>query len=58
MTKLMPCGLFHTPKDLAEIDAWIALHPAEDRVHLMTAAYMTWNLCCKLTEGNEENEDA
>ena len=36
--------LFHTPKSWDELHEWIALHSAEDRPHLITAAMMAWNL--------------
>jgi hypothetical protein len=35
---------------------WIELHRKEDRVHLYTAALMTWNLAAKTV--NKETEDA
>ena len=37
------CDLFATPDSLQELQNWIDKHPAEQRVHLTTAAYMMWN---------------
>jgi len=54
-TKLTPHGLFNTPDDWAAINAWIERHAPEDRLHLMTAAMMAWNLAAKLT--NPDLED-
>jgi hypothetical protein len=36
--------LFHTPKNLREIQNWLDDLPAEQRVTAMTAAYMVNNL--------------
>ena len=53
-TKLEPHGFFHTPSDWAEITDWIERHAPEDRIHLMTAAMMAWNLAAKLTTPDTE----
>ena len=53
---LKPNGFFHTPKNWDEIEDWIESHPKEDRIHLYTAAIMTWNLAAKTI--NEETTDA
>jgi len=37
-------GFVNTPDDWEALEAWIAKHPSEDRVHLWTAAGMAWNL--------------
>jgi len=50
---LKPCNLFHTPDSFQEIEKWIELHNAEEKIHLYTAAYMTLNLCAKLTNIEE-----
>jgi len=44
--QIQPHGFFNTPKNWAVIEAWINRHPAADRLHLTTAAMMTWNLAC------------
>ncbi len=48
-TTLQPCTLFHTPKDMDELIERINVHPECDRVYLLTAAMMAWNLAAKLT---------
>lgn len=55
-------GLFRTPESWKEIEDWIERHPAEERIHLMTAAAMAWNLAAAvsqshLTEIKEKMED-
>jgi len=47
--------LFATPDSFEVIEQWINKHPAEDRIHLWTAAMMTWNYASKLIA---EAEDA
>lgn len=37
-------GLFHTPKDMAELNRWIEAHAPEQRVHLYTLQGMYYNL--------------
>jgi hypothetical protein len=44
--QIQPHRFFHTPARWSEVEGWINRHPAEDRIHLMTAALMTWNLAC------------
>ena len=46
-------GLFNTPDDWATLEAWIAKHPSEDRVHLWTAAGMAWNLAVQHSTNKE-----
>ena len=52
---LTPNNMFHTPESWDEVERWIELHPKEDRIHLYTAALMTWNLAAKTV--NKETED-
>jgi len=52
---LKPHNFFHTPESWDEVERWIEQHPQEDRIHLYTAAIMTWNLAAKIT--NKETED-
>ena len=47
---LTPHGLFNTPDSFKDIESWINAHNKEDRIHLWTAAMMTWNYACKITE--------
>jgi len=53
---LKPSNMFHTPEDWDALTDWINRHPREDRIHLITAAMMAWNLAAKLTE--PETQDA
>jgi len=50
--------MFNTPKDLDAIEAWIELHPPEERIHLYTAAYMAWNLAVEISTNQKEAIDA
>ena len=45
-----PTGLFHTPADQSELNAWLEQLPPTDGAPLraITAAMMAWNLACKL----------
>lgn len=43
MKVIKPCNLFATPDSLQDLQAWIDKHPADQRPHLVTAAYMMWN---------------
>ena len=45
---LKPHGLFNTPDSFETIEAWINSHSKEDRVHLWTAAMMTWNYAASI----------
>jgi hypothetical protein len=45
---IKPHGFFNTPESFDVIEDWINRHPKEDRIHLMTAAMMTWNYACKV----------
>ena len=56
MNEIEPCNLFHTPKDLKELENWIELHNPEERIHLYTAAYMAWNLAAKLSTWSKPND--
>jgi hypothetical protein len=41
------CDMFATPETLQELQNWIDKHPADQRIHLTTAAYMMWNYLAK-----------
>ena len=45
---LKPHGLFNTPDSFETIEAWINSHSKEDRLHLWTAAMMTWNYAASI----------
>ena len=53
--KMDPIDLFHTPENWGELNKWIELHSdGIERMHVMTAAYMAWNLACKIA--NDEDK--
>ena len=41
------CDMFATPETLQDLQKWIDKHPADQRIHLTTAAYMMWNYLAK-----------
>lgn len=54
---IKPAAMFNTPKDWAALEDWINLHTNfHERMHILTAAYMAWNLACKYV--NDEGGDA
>lgn len=44
MKRINPIAVFSTPKDITEVQDWIAKHNTEEQPHLYTASMMTWNL--------------
>lgn len=46
--------MFATPKGWKTLESWIERHPAEDRIHLYTAAMMAWNLAARITNSISE----
>jgi hypothetical protein len=36
-------GLFHTPKNMKEVQEWVELHSPEEKAHLYTVMFMTIN---------------
>jgi len=53
--KMEPVQLFNTPENWGELNKWIELHSNyHERMHVMTAAYMAWNLACKYV--NDESD--
>jgi hypothetical protein len=48
-------NLFHTPLSWKELQDWVDLHAREDRVHLITAAAMGWNLACELSQSEQKD---
>ena len=52
---IKPMNLFHTPEDWDELQLWINSIASCDRIIVLTAAAMSWNLAAKLTtENNNE----
>ena len=45
---LEPIDMFATPESMTKLNEWIGLHAPEERAHLYTAAFMSWNLAAKL----------
>ena len=45
-------GLFHTPKDIEELQNYLSLFNKNDATIANTCAWMAWNLACKIA--NEE----
>jgi len=61
LSDVKPNNLFRTPTSFKEIQEWIEKHPAEDRLHLYTAAMMTYNLfasalCAEKDMGGDSGE--
>ena len=52
---IKPHNMFHTPESWDEVERWINRHSPDERIHLLTAAMMTWNLAAKTV--NKETED-
>ena len=53
--KFDPIDLFHTPEDWKELNEWVMKHSDyQERMHIMTSVYMTWNLACKIV--NDEDK--
>ena len=53
--KLEPAIMFNTPENWKELNKWIMAHSdAQERMHLMTAACMAWNLACKYMNDNAD----
>lgn len=46
---LQKIGIFHTPKDIPSLEAYIEKLPPEQRAAGVTIMGMTWNLCAELT---------
>ena len=49
-------GMFTTPKDYAQIESWIGLHLAEDRMSLHTVMHMTINYLADQAEKARRTE--
>ena len=50
-------GMFHTPNDTNELLSWIEEHKGQDRIHVMTAAMMAWNLAAKIVNEGIDSDD-
>lgn len=50
-----PVQLFNTPENWGELNKWIMAHTDyQERMHIMTAAYMAWNLACSIVGGDND----
>ena len=55
---LEPVQLFNTPENWVELNKWIMAHTDyQERMHIMTAAYMAWNLACAIVNDEASNDD-
>ena len=53
---IKPSHMFHTPDNWDELMKWINKHSDyHERIHVMTAACMAWNLACKYV--NDESDE-
>ena len=46
---LKKAPIFYTPKNMAELEAWLGKLSGSEAMVGMTAAMMAWNLACELT---------
>ena len=51
-------GMFHTPKDMGELEDWLSRLSGSERVVATTAAMMAWNLASKLVKGRFERAES
>jgi phenylacetate-coenzyme A ligase PaaK-like adenylate-forming protein len=49
---MKPIGLFHTPKNMEELQKYLSLFNKNEATIANTCAWMAWNLACKIA--NEE----
>lgn len=49
---IKPMNLFHTPQDWDELQLWIDSIASCDKIIVLTAAAMAWNLAAKQTKEN------
>lgn len=55
--KIKENRLFHTPETMKEVVDWIEKHSPSEKVHLYTAAMMTWNYLAKATNSEVQPPD-
>jgi hypothetical protein len=46
--------MFHTPESMQEVENWINLHPADNRIALLTVMGMTWNFAASIVEAHNK----
>ena len=55
---IKPSNMFHTPENWDELMKWINLHTnMHERLHIMTAACMAWNLACAIVNDEASKDD-
>lgn len=53
-----PAIMFNTPENWRELNKWIMAHSdPQERIHIMTAACMAWNLACSIVNDEASNDD-
>jgi hypothetical protein len=50
-------GIVHTPKDVDELQNYIAKFHGGEAIAAFTCAWMAWNLCAKLTNPEGKSAD-
>ena len=50
-------NIYHTPQDWDEMVRWVNMHAPNQRIPLMKATGMSWNLACKFAAENEQTEE-
>ena len=56
--KMKTIGLFHTPKDIEELQNYLSLFNKNDATIANTCAWMAWNLACKIANEEKTAQDA
>ena len=54
---LQPVGIVHTPKDVDELQNYIARFHGGEAIVAFTCAWMAWNLAAKLTNPEGKSAD-
>ena len=54
---LQPVGIVHTPKDVDELQNYIAKFHGGEAIAAFTCAWTAWNLCAKLTNPEGKSAD-
>jgi len=54
---LQPVGIVHTPKDVDELQNYIAKFHGGEAIVAFTCAWMAWNLAAKLTNPEGKSAD-
>jgi len=49
-----PCHLYSDRDSIKDIEDWIMLHPAENRIEMLAVMGMTWNTMVKMIDQSIE----